>query len=65
MFRLGSSKFEIKILFVSIRFFGLADCTIHRAHLAYYTRTQNIVSKTYRPSFRIDNVEGFYNLKQY
>ena len=60
MFRLGLSRFEIKVLFVNVRFSGLADCTIHTAHLVHYTKTQKIGSRTLDP-LCIEIVEGFYD----
>ena len=41
---------QYQIVIVTVRFVRLADCTTHTAHLVHYTKTQNIVSKTYRPS---------------
>ena len=37
LFRLGSSGFDIIVLFVTFRFFRLADYTIYTAHLVHYT----------------------------
>ena len=51
-----------KVLFVTVRFVRLAGCTIQDVHLVHYTKTQNRVSKTYRPlCFEI--LEGFYNFE--
>ena len=48
--RLVKSRFDINVLFVNAKLVRLADCTIHTAQFVHYTKTQNKVSKTYRPS---------------